>query len=192
MGFYRKIGELWKQPRKTMGADYRHRLVKWRREAATVRIERPTRLDRARSLGYKAKEGIVVVRQRVMRGGHRKPRPKGGRRPKRFGTRKNLKISYQVIAEQRAAGKYPNMEVLNSYWVAEDNNYYWYEIILVDPLHPVVLSDKVLNWIGERQHTRRVYRSKTSAARKSRGLLNKGRGAEKLRPSLAAHGRRGK
>jgi large subunit ribosomal protein L15e len=29
------------------------RLIQWRREPAIIRIERPTRLDRARRLGYK-------------------------------------------------------------------------------------------------------------------------------------------
>jgi len=42
------------------------------------------------------------------------------------------------------------------------------------------------------KHKGRVFRGKTSAGKSSRGLRNKGKGAEKLRPSLRAHGRRGK
>ena len=38
----------------------------------------------------------------------------------------------------------------------------------------------------------RAFRGLTSAGRKMRGLLNKGRGAEKLRPSIRAHNRKGK
>ena len=34
----------------------------------TMRIEHPTRLDKARKLGYKAKQGFVVARTRVRRG----------------------------------------------------------------------------------------------------------------------------
>ncbi|KKT75754.1 MAG: 50S ribosomal protein L15e, partial [Candidatus Peregrinibacteria bacterium GW2011_GWA2_44_7] len=41
-----------------------------RKEPVTLVLEHPTRLDRARSLGYKAKQGCIVARQRVGRGGH--------------------------------------------------------------------------------------------------------------------------
>ena len=190
MTLYQMLRKAWKRPTESIRENYRERAIRWRREKATERIARPTRLDRARSLGYKAKEGYVIVRQRVKRGGHSRPKPKAGRRSKRFTTRKDLKISYNSIAEQRAARKYPNLEVLNSYWVGEDNNYYWYEIIFLDPLHPVMKKDK--RWIREKQHTRRVFRALTSAGRRSRGLLHKGKGAEKLRPSLNAHMHRGK
>lgn len=189
MSLYSHLAKLWRKPRKNLGSEYKSKLIAWRKDPATVRLERPTRIDRARSLGYKAKEGIIVVRQRVKRGGHTRPRIKAGRRSKRFSSRKNLTISYQVIAEQRAGRKFPNLEVLNSYWVAEDNMDMWYEIILVDPLHPVVNSDKNLNWIREKQHTGRAFRGLTSAAKKSRGLLNKGKGAEKVRPSVKANKR---
>jgi len=183
MGIYSYLQELWKKPKSNLGSVYTKRLIKWRREPVTIRIERPTRLNKAHSLGYKAKEGIIVVRQKVKRGGHKRPRIKAGRRSKRFGSRKNLKISYKVIAESRCAKKYVNMEVLNSYQVAKDGEYVWFEIILVDPMHPVIASDKNIQWIREKQHTRRVFRGLTSAGKKSRGLLNKGKGAEKLRPS---------
>jgi len=192
MGLYKYIAEIWKKPKESNNQEYKSRLIKLRKQPTTKRIERPTRIDRARKLGYKAKEGYIVVRQKVKRGGHKSERIKKGRRSKRFGSRKNLKISYQLISEQRAARKYPNLEVLNSYWVSEDSNYYWYEIILVDPLHPVIRSDKKINWISEKQHTRRVFRGLTSAGKKSRGLLNKGIGAEKIRPSIKANKRRGK
>jgi large subunit ribosomal protein L15e len=192
MGLYQRVRELWKTPKASLGDLWKTRLIQWRREPSTIRIERPTRIDRARSLGYRAKQGIFVVRQRVMRGGHMRVKPRGGRRPKRFRMRVDLKISYRVIAEQRAAKKFQNCEVLNSYWVAEDGKYYWYEVIIVDPNHPVIRNDPTLKWICEKQHTRRVTRGLTSAGRKSRGLLNKGKGAEKLRPSLRANSRLGK
>jgi large subunit ribosomal protein L15e len=190
MNLYKSVAGAWKDPRKN--DVYRQRLVQWRREPVTVRLERPTRIDRARALGYKAKEGFIIVRQKVLRGAHERPKIRSGRRSKRFGHKKNLMISYQMIAEQRAAAKYVNLEVLNSYWVGDDNLQVWYDIILVDPLHPVIKADPRINWISERQHTRRAFRSLTSAGRKSRGLVNKGKGAEKTRPSLAAHGHHGK
>ncbi|MFC1697927.1 50S ribosomal protein L15e [Nanoarchaeota archaeon] len=191
MGMYKYVQNLWKKPQANMPELWRERLVAWRREPTTVRLERPTRIDRARSLGYKAKQGFVVVRQRVIRGGRQKPRAAGGRRSKRFRKRKDVRKNYQQICEERANKKYPNCEVLNSYWVAQDGRYYWYEIILVDKAHPQILADKDTKWIAEKQHTGRVFRGLTSAGRKSRGMLRKGKGAEKIRPSRRANDRRG-
>lgn len=192
MGMYQHVRELWKKPKENLGDLWKQRLIEWRQDPSTIRIERPTRIDRARSLGYRAKQGIFVVRQRVLRGGHMRPKAAGGRRPKRFRQRQDIKISYQVIAEQRAAKKFSNCEVLNSYWVAEDGLYYWYEVIIVDPRHPAIVKDPILGWISEKQHTRRVTRGLTSAGKKSRGMRNKGKGAEKIRPSLRAHNRTAK
>ena len=170
---YGFISDAWKRPGASYVGELRQsRLMGWRREPAVVRIGRPTRLDRARSLGYKAKQGIIVVRAKVRRGGRRKTRPKHGRRPKRMGVHKITPgKSLQRIAEERAARKYPNMEVLNSYWVAEDGKRKWYEIIFVEPANPVIASDKNLNWICSRKHKGRVFRGKTSAGKKGRGLV---------------------
>ena len=192
MGMYQQIRELWKKPRENIPELWKQRLIQWRQEEATVRIERPTRLDRARSLGYRAKQGIIVLRQRVERGGRQRPKIRKGRRSKHFGRRKVVKISYQLVAEKRAAKKYSNLEVLNSYNVGDDGNYYWYEVIMVDKAHPQILADKRLSWISKDQHKGRVFRGLTSAARRSRGLHGKGKGYEKVRPSLSAHGHRGK
>ena len=193
MGMYQYIRETWKKPKENLGDIWKERLIRWRKEPVIIRIEKPTRLDRARSLGYKAKQGFVIVRQRVSRGGRQRPKIRAGRRSKHFGRRKIVGKSYQWIAEERAAKKYHNCEVLNSYYVAEDGRYYWYEIILVDKAHPQILADKNLRWIAEKQHTRRVFRGLTAAGKRSRGILtHKGKGAEKLRPSLRAHDRRGK
>jgi len=41
------------------------------------RASRPSRPDKARRLGYKAKQGYVVYRIRVRRGNRKKPVPKG-------------------------------------------------------------------------------------------------------------------
>jgi len=192
MGMYKQIRELWKNPRDNLGSVWKERIYKWRREDTTVRIDRPTRLDKARSLGYRAKQGILIVRQRVIRGGRQRPTIRKGRRSKHFGQRKTVKKSYQWISEERAAKKYPNCEVLNSYYAGEDGRYFWYEVILVDKSHPQIRADPILKWMADPKHTRRVFRGLTSAARKSRGLRGKGKGSEKIRPSLGAHGRRGK
>jgi large subunit ribosomal protein L15e len=91
--------------------------------------------------------------------------------------------SLRLIAEERAARKFPNMEVLNSYWVGEDGRSKWFEVILVDPHSPCIKTDKDIGWITEKQHKRRALRSLTSAGKKVRSLRNKGTGAEKVRPS---------
>ncbi len=171
----------------------KEKIRKWRRGPAVVRVERPTNVARARQLGYKAKPGIIVVRVRVRRGTGAHVRPNKGRRPKRMGVNKlSRKISIQRIAEMRANRKFPNMEVLNSYYVGEDGQYYYYEVILVDPHAPTIKSDPDLSWITEPQHRGRAFRGKTSAGRKGRGLRKKGKGTEKNRPSLRAHNRKGK
>jgi large subunit ribosomal protein L15e len=194
MGIYKYIREAWKRPKESYVRQLLwERLQQWRREPAVVRIERPTRLDRARALGYKPKQGIIVVRVRVRRGGLRKPRPKNSKKPATLGVNKiTMGKSIQRIAEERAARRYPNMEVLNSYWVGEDGKYKWYEVILVDPYHPVIKADPQLNWLCTGKHRGRAFRGLTSAGKKGRGLRNKGIGAEKVRPSIRAHGRRGK
>ncbi|OYT47808.1 50S ribosomal protein L15e, partial [Thermoplasmatales archaeon ex4484_36] len=79
-----------------------------------------------------------------------------------------------------------------SYWVGEDGKQKFFEVIMVDPFHPAIKSDSKINWIIEAQHKRRVFRGLTSAGKKARGLRWKGKGAEKVRPSIRAHQRRGK
>jgi len=186
---YKYIAEAWANQEKSFVDELmRQRLIEWRRQPAIFRVEKPTRLDRARRLGYKAKQGVIIARVRVRRGGLRKQRPKAGRRPKRMGVKKFKPAkSLRLIAEERVARKFPNLEVLNSYWVGEDGRSKWFEIIMVDPSHPVIKTDKDINWICQKQHHRRVFRGLTSAGKKVRSLRVKGRGAEKFRPSKKAH-----
>lgn len=193
MGFYKYIRESWKKPKENLGDLYKYRLVHWRKENSIVKIDRPTRLDRARSLGYKAKQGFIVVRVRLPRGGRKRSRPlKHGRRSAHARVKKVLGKNYQRIAEERASRKYKNCEVLNSYWVAQDGKYYWYETILVDINNPVIKADPNINWISSGKHKHRAGRGLTSAGKRGRGLTKKGKGAEKLRPSQRAHDRKAK
>mgnify|MGYP001574049928 CR=1 FL=1 len=86
MGLYKHLRELWKKPDAAFREVLRQRLIEWSKEApATMRLERPTRIDRARSLGYKAKQGFVVARVRIKKGGRRKPSTRKGRKPKSSG-----------------------------------------------------------------------------------------------------------
>ncbi|MFC1801248.1 50S ribosomal protein L15e [Nanoarchaeota archaeon] len=190
MSMYKYVREVWKKPKANLGSLWKERLIQWRRQPVTLRIERPTRIDRARSLGYKAKKGFIMIRQRVLRGGHTKPHTGRGRGSRRQTRRLTLSKNYKVIAEERAQKKFKNLTVLNSYWVAKDGKYNWYEIILVDPSAPEIKADKNINWVTAKKHWTRVYHGKTSAGRKMRGLRHKGLGAEKLRPSTTAHVKR--
>ncbi len=190
---YGYLAEYWKKPDTSYKSPQKERLIQWRKEENFRRIERPTRIDRARSLGYKAKQGYVVARARVRKGGLRKPSIKAGRKPSRRGIRKITPAkSIQRIAEERTAKKFPNLEVLNSYWVGDDGKHHYYETILVDSHHPSVMNDPKINWICKSSSKRRVLRGKTNAGQKGRGLRKKGKGAEKIRPSIRAKKGRGK
>lgn len=186
MGYLKYLRNLWKNPQQN--ARYRELLLKARREPVTIKLERPTNLARARSLGYKPKQGVIVVRQRVTRGGRMRPDIKGGRRSAHAHQKKVVKKTYQQVAEERVQRKYKNCEVLNSYKILEDGKYFWYEVILIDRLHPAVLADKQLSRVAKQRG--RVFRGVTSAGRKARGLRKKGMGSEKNRPSLRAKLRR--
>ena len=184
MGLYQQIRSLWRSKPEELRQLTKENLIKWRREDSTVRLQRPSRIDRARALGYKAKSGVVVIRQRVLRGGRRRQDIKGGRRSKNTRRLKILDKNYQAVAETRVASRYPNMEVVNSYYLAQDGLRYWYEVILADPQNSEVKKDKNLS--SAVRNGRKAYRGLTSAGRKSRGLRTKGKGAEKLRPSRNA------
>ena len=195
MGVAKHMQATWNRPKAGIPAKARReRMAGWRREGVFQRIHRPTRIDAARRVGYKAKQGIVMVRTRVRRGGLRKSKIHMKRKPSNAGIKKiTMAKSIQRIAEERVSRRYPNLEVLNSYWVGEDGKNKFYEVIMVDPHHPAIKADKQLGWISSgSSHSGRAFRGKTSAGKKGRGLFNKGKGAEKLRPSLKAHQNRGK
>ena len=166
---YQHIRKLWKKPKKEMKELSKQRLIKWRKDPRFKKLDKPTRIDKARSLGYKAKKGFVIVRARIKRGGRKRPHYKWrGRKPSKAGiTGFTPTKSLQNIVEARVARKYPNMEVLNSYPVLEDGQHSWVEIILIDPHHLNIKSDPKLKWICKSKHKRRVFRGLTSSGRKN-------------------------
>ena len=136
------MAEAWARMWKTNSEELKKRAIIWRKEPTIHRIKRPSRLDRARRLGYKAKQGIIVIRTKVGRGGMRKQRPVSGRRPKHLGvTRIKQAESMRLVAERRVNEKYPNLEVLGSYFLYKDGKNIWYEIILADTSHPLIAKD---------------------------------------------------
>ncbi|MEX2689522.1 MAG: 50S ribosomal protein L15e [Candidatus Njordarchaeum guaymaensis] len=188
MGAYKYIKAFWRNKNsEEFKLLMKERRILWRREGAIVRIERPTNLWKARNLGWKPKKGYILVRVRVRKGGQRKPRPRSGRKTKGLAiSGHTVRKSLRLIAEERAARRYPNCEVLNSYWVGSDGVSEYFEVILIDRGEPTIKNDPKIAWITEKQHKGRVFRGLTSAGKKARGLRNKGRGAEKVRPSRRA------
>ncbi len=190
MSIYKYIRESWNKPTDEAKKLWKERLIAWRSEPVTLRIEHPTRLDRARSVGYKAKAGYIVVRQRVDRGGHTRPGRHGqGRKPKNYRSYLALNKNYQQICEERTQKYFPNLVVLNSYLAGQDGQHYWHEIILVDPQSPTIKADSNINWVCHPANRSRVFHGKTAAGKRSRGLRWKGKGVEKARPSRRAHSR---
>ena len=184
---YQHIRQVWRKPDKEM---LRAKMTEWRGQSTVNKLEHPTRLDRARSLGYKAKKGFVIVRVRVLRGGRRRPKPNKGRKTRKQTIKLVLKMNYQWVAEQRAQKKFPNLEVLNSYKLGKDGHNYFFDVILVDYSKPEIKNDPTMNWITKKTNQNRVFRGLTSAGRKSRGLRSFTN--NKVRPSLRAKNRQGK
>lgn len=155
---------------KNLGEMQKRRLIEWRKEKVVTKVDKPTRISRARTLGYKAKQGFVVARVRVGKGKRKRPKFKGGRVPKKMGRFFPPGKSNQLLGEEKVARKFPNLQVLNSYYVGDDGQYEWFEVILLDSENPSVSKDKERKWISEKQHKGRVFRSLTSSGKKIRGL----------------------
>ena len=188
MGLMKYLREAWRKPDVLT---LRARMIDWRKDGAIIKVEKPLRLDRARSLGYKAKKGIVVVRVKIKRGGHHRSRPNKARRTKRLHIRKNLRMNYKEIAEGRVQKKYVNMEVLGSYWIGKDGMNYFYEVILVDRSEAGILVDKQLGPFVKAPK-KRALRGLTSSGKKARGQQrNRRESVPKAFPSLRANRRRG-
>jgi len=190
MGAYKYIEELWRKKQSdVMRFLLRVRCWEYRQLASIVRLTRPSRPDKARRLGYKAKQGIVVYRTRVRRGGRKKQVNKGivyGKPVHQGVTKLKPKRNCQSRAEEKTGRKLGGLRVLNSYWVNEDSTYKYFEVILVDPAHNAVRNDPKMNWICNPVHKHRELRGLTSAGKKHRGLRAKGHKANKLRPSVRA------
>merc|ERR1712198_433479 len=138
-----------------------------------VRAPKPTRPEKARRLGYKAKQGFVIYRVRVRRGGRKRPVHKGCTygKPKSHGVN-HLKAvrNLQSLAEERVGRRLGGLRLLNSYWVAQDSTFKYFETIMLDPQHDNIRKDPSVNWICKAGQKHRELRGKTSAGRKHRGL----------------------
>ncbi|KAI6212032.1 Ribosomal protein L15 [Aphelenchoides besseyi] len=174
MGAYKYMQEIWRKKQSDV-MRYLLRIRTWHYRQLTRihRCPRPTRPEKARRLGYKAKQGYVIYRVRVLRGGRKRPVTKGQTygKPKTHGVNE-LKFArnLQSVAEERVGRRCSALRVLNSYWVGEDSVYKFFEVILIDPFHPAIRNNADTQWITKPVHKHRELRGLTSAGRKSRGI----------------------
>jgi large subunit ribosomal protein L15e len=174
MGAYKYVNELWRKKQSdVMGFLLRVRTWQFRQLTRVHRATQPSRIEKARRLGYRAKQGFVVYRVRVRRGSRKKPVAKGCTygKPTHHGINQmKFQRSLQSIAEERVGRKIGSLRVLNSYWVGEDSTYKYYEVIMVDPAHTAIRRDPRIQWICEAKQKHRELRGKTAAGKTSRGL----------------------
>merc|ERR1711931_386398 len=146
MGAYKYMQEIYRKKQSdVMRFLLRVRAWEFRQLNKLTRCPRPTRPEKARRLGYKAKQGYCVYRLKPTR---------------------NL----QSLAEERAGRRLGGLRLLNSYWVAQDSTFKYFEMVMLDPMHRNIRRDASANWIVNAAHKHRELRGKTSAGRKHRGL----------------------
>merc|ERR1712168_1398930 len=178
-GAYKDVSELYRKKQSDLLRFlFRIRCRQLRHLAAIHRASRPTRPDKARRLGYKNKQGFVIYRIAMRRGGRKRPVAKGCPygKPKTSGAVKQQKPerNLQSIAEERAGRRLKGLRVLNSYWVAADSTFKYFEIIMVDPFHKAIRRDPKINWMCNPVQKHRELRGLTASGKSSRGI-GKGR-----------------
>lgn len=184
MGAYKYVSEMWRKKQSdVLRFLLRVRAWEYRQGNRIVRLTGPSRPDKARTIGYKAKQGYVIYRVAVRRGNRKRPQHKGivFGKPRNHGINQ-LKYtrSHRAQAEDRAGRRCANLRVLSSYWINQDATHKYFEVILVDPSHNAIRNDARINWICKAVHAHRENRGLTAAGRKSRGLNTRGHGANKL------------
>ena len=174
MGAYKYLEELYKKKQSdVLRFLLRIRCWEYRQLKVVHRASRPSRPDKARRLGYKAKQGFVIYRVRVRRGGRKRQVRKGqvmGKPASQGVNQLKPTRNLQAVAEERVGRRFPNLRVLNSYWINQDATFKFYEVILIDPFHKAIRRDPRANWICKPTMKHRELRGLTSAGRKSRGI----------------------
>ena len=121
MGAYKYLEELWRKKQSdVMRFVLRMRTWEYRQLPVIHKATRPSRPDKARKLGYKRKQGFVIYRIRVRRGGRKKPVTRGiiyGKPVHQGINQLKFQRSHRSLAEERVGRKCSNLRVLNSYWV---------------------------------------------------------------------------
>merc|ERR1712045_684918 len=101
MGAYKYMQELYRKKQcDVMRFLQRVRCWQYRQLSTIHRASRPTRPDKARRLGYRAKQGYVIYRIRIRRGGRKRPVPKGatyGKPPTRESTLSRTSVLTRLL-----------------------------------------------------------------------------------------------
>ncbi|MGC8669898.1 MAG: 50S ribosomal protein L15e [Candidatus Micrarchaeia archaeon] len=181
MGTYKEMKSAFQNEYKERSAIYKNRLSEWSQDPPIKRLEGPTNIPRARELGYKAKEGIDIVRVRVHGGSRKRKEHGGGRKPSKSGRYFTRAKSLQSIAEERVSKAYPNYEVLNSYFVGKAGSTEYYEVIMLNKQSKVLMSSPYYSAIMSQNG--RAQRGLTRSGRKHRGIARKAYGTISMRPS---------
>jgi len=191
MGAYKYLEELYKKKQSdVLRFILRVRCWEFRQLHVIHRASRPSRPDKARRLGYKAKQGFVIYRIRIRRGGRKRPVAKGivyGKPASQGINQLKPTRSLRSVAEERVGRRCPNLRVLNSYWVNQDATFKYFEIILVDPSHKAVRRDPRMNWICKPVMKHRECRGLTSSGKKGRGLAGRGHRYNKMSGGSRRH-----
>lgn len=172
VGAYKQISRTFMSEYKNRDNIVKSRLVQWRSQPPIIRIGRPTNVSRARELGYKAKQGVVLARIRVRKGLSKREKARKGRKPSKSGRYFAMSKSFQAIAEERAARKFINCEVINSYYVGEDGTYKFFEAIMADRSHPSVAG--YAQYGNALRRRARAFRGLTHAGREHRESIHRG------------------
>jgi large subunit ribosomal protein L15e len=171
MGAYKYIKESFQQEYKERSPELRKRIITWNNEPTLTRVDKPTNIARARELGYKDKQGVVVIRARIRKGLSKRVKVDGGRKPSKSGRYFSRKKSAQAMAEERVTRAHSNCEVLNSYYVGEDGKAKYFEVILLDrSLGPIVNDPVYADAIRSRG---KAYRGLTASGRRHRGMMSR-------------------
>merc|ERR1712054_747517 len=96
MGAYKYLEEFWRKKQSdVVRFVLRVRSWEYRQLPVIHKAQRPSRPDKARKLGYKRKQGYVVYRIRIRRGGRKRPSHKAIRRDPRINWICTSKHSYR-------------------------------------------------------------------------------------------------
>ncbi|CAG9461560.1 unnamed protein product [Pedinophyceae sp. YPF-701] len=189
MGAYKYLEELWRKKQSdVLRFLLRVRCWEYRQLPGITRLTKPSRPDKARRMGYKAKQGYVVYRVRIRRGNRKRQVAKGivyGKPVTQGVTQLKPNRNLRAMAEEKVGRKCGGLRVLNSYWVNQDSTYKYFEVVLVDPAHTAIRNDPRINWICNPVHKHRELRGTTSAGKTGRGLRGKGTRYD-TRPSIRA------
>merc|ERR1711982_287413 len=188
-GAYKYMTEMYRKKQSdVMRYLLRVRCWQYRQLTKVHRAPRSTRPDKARRLGYKNKQGFVIYRIAMRRGGRKRPMAKGCPygKPKTSGGVKQQKPvrNLQSIAEERVGRRVQGLRVLSSYWVGQDSTYKYFEVIMIDIHHKAITRDPKINWMCGNVQKHRELRGLTTAKNHPEDL-EKDASLPKLRVVLA-------